>query len=219
MKIFEKQIWHLLVLSILLFGVNLLADDKALSGSFWGLSGKSWFWLTIGAAIAHQLYVWLFWRLELHYDLLRKFTGENPFLYFAAGFALLIAARPLSIVGLAIASRNTFSISPFIAFLTASIAAILGVYLLYSVKKYFGFQRAFGIDHFDSSYKNKPFVKDGIFKWSDNAMYKFGFLLLWIPGLICFSKAALIAAFFSHIYIWVHYYFTELPDIKRIYGR
>jgi len=32
------------------------------------------------------------------------------------------------------------------------------------------------------------------------------------------SEAALVAALFNHLYIWVHFYFTELPDMKFIYG-
>ena len=50
-------------------------------------------------------------------------------------------------------------------------------------------------------------------------MYKFVFLFLWVPGVLLQSKAALLAALFQHIYIWVHYYFTELPDIKIIYEK
>ena len=50
------------------------------------------------------------------------------------------------------------------------------------------------------------------------AMYTFGFLILWVPGLIFFSKAALLAAGFNHIYIWVHYYTPELPDIRFLYN-
>jgi len=30
--------------------------------------------------------------------------------------------------------------------------------------------------------------------------------------------AALAVALFNHLYIWVHYYATELPDMARIYG-
>ena len=90
---------------------------------------------------------------------------------------------------------------------------------MYSVLRYFGFKRAYGIDHFDRSFSDKPFVKKGIFRFSNNAMYKFGLLILWIPGLLLFSKPALIAALFQHIYIWIHYYFTEAPDMKHIYGK
>ena len=50
-------------------------------------------------------------------------------------------------------------------------------------------------------------------------MYTFGFLILWILGLVCLSQAALMAALFNHLYIWVHYYCTELPDIYAIYGK
>jgi len=76
-----------------------------------------------------------------------------------------------------------------------------------------------GIDHFyPEKYKNETFVKKGIFRYTDNGMYIFGFFILWIPGILLQSKAALLAALFNHIYIWVHYYFTELPDIKEIYS-
>ena len=42
--------------------------------------------------------------------------------------------------------------------------------------------------------------------------------LLWIIGLVFLSQGALLVALFSHVYIWVHYYTTELPDMRRIYG-
>jgi len=45
-----------------------------------------------------------------------------------------------------------------------------------------------------------------------------GLLILWIPGLVFASRAALLAALFHHLYIWVHYFTTEKPDLKRIYG-
>jgi hypothetical protein len=93
------------------------------------------------------------------------------------------------------------------------------LYLMYCVGRYFGFERAMGKDHFDPSYSEKPFVREGIFHYSSNAMYRFGFLGLWIPGLLAASEPALVAALFSHLYIWVHFYCTELPDIRRIYGR
>jgi hypothetical protein len=85
------------------------------------------------------------------------------------------------------------------------------------VGKYFGLKRALGIDHFDPAYRKIPFIRQGIFKYTSNGMYKFAFLLLWAVGLLFLSEAALLVAAFSHLYIWVHYYCTELPDIRRIY--
>ena len=79
--------------------------------------------------------------------------------------------------------------------------------------------RAFGIDHFfPEKYKNVSMVKQGIFKHTSNGMYIFGFLTLWIPGILLKSKAAILIALFHHLYIWVHYYFTEKPDMKIIYA-
>jgi protein-S-isoprenylcysteine O-methyltransferase Ste14 len=64
-----------------------------------------------------------------------------------------------------------------------------------------------------------PFVRQGIFRFTANGMYVYGFLMLWAIGLWWASAAALVVAAFNHAYIWVHYYATELPDIRRIYGR
>jgi len=85
------------------------------------------------------------------------------------------------------------------------------------VKRYFTFERAYGIDHFDKNY-NVPYVKQGIFRFTNNGMYVFGLLILYIPALLLFSKVALVVALFNHLYIWVHYYATEKPDMKQIYG-
>ena len=61
-------------------------------------------------------------------------------------------------------------------------------------------------------------TQEGIFRFSPNAMYVFGFVWLWLPGLFLQSIAALAVALFSHLYIWVHYACTERPDMRRIYG-
>ena len=103
--------------------------------------------------------------------------------------------------------------------LLALVALVPAIYLFYSVKRYFGFRRAFGIDHFDESYRSLPFVRKGIFRFTRNGMYVYGFLLLWVPGFWFASLAALSVALFNHLYIWVHYFATELPDMKRIYGQ
>jgi hypothetical protein len=66
--------------------------------------------------------------------------------------------------------------------------------------------------------RSVPFVRGGIFRFTANGMYVFGFFLLWVPGLWWASAAALFVALFNHLYIWVHYFATELPDIRRIYN-
>lgn len=91
------------------------------------------------------------------------------------------------------------------------------LYLFYSVQKYFGFAHAYGIDHFDESYRAKPLVREGIFKYTDNGMYTFGTLIVILPGLIFASKAALLLGVLNYLYVWVHYFALEKPDMKRIY--
>ena len=218
MKILEKQGYHLAVLSLLLVGLFTAAQGDVLNGSLWGLSTRTWLWMSILGPVMHQLFVVICWRAELYYNLLSKTFGEKAFSIWSVGFMILFIARPVTILGLAAANRDTLSVPLWLTGIFSLLIFALGVYLFYSVIKYFGMERALGIDHFEPEvYRNKPFVKQGIFKWSSNSMYLFGLMLLWIPGLLFLSKAALLAALFNHLYIWVHYYFTEEPDMRFIY--
>ena len=217
MNLFEKQIYHYIALILLVFVVYLLADDTALSGQLMGLSTYSWLWLSIAVPVLHQVYVWFAWRTQLKSALITRIWGESGFKVYTIGFTVLFASRLMFIILLSLSNRDSIALSPGFSYALSIIFTLLSGYLFYSVRTYFGFKRAYGIDHFDASYRHLPFVKEGIFKYTSNAMYTFGFLILWVPGLIFFSKAALIAAGFNHMYIWVHYYTVELPDIRFIY--
>lgn len=222
MKIWKHQFWHFILLVILLMVVYFLCntDAELLKGSLWNISTKNWFTAAILIPVVHQIYVLLCWRSELYYQSISNFFGEKGFKIYKKGFAVLIISRPVLITLLAIANTNIYYINPIFAYLLSFILLIPAIYLFYSVRTYFGIDRAMGIDHFyPKKYKNETFVKKGIFKYTDNGMYIFGFFILWIPGILLQSKAALLVALFSHIYIWVHYYFTELPDIKEIYSK
>jgi hypothetical protein len=218
--IFKHQIWHLLSFIILIVGIKLyLASNlSALDGSFWNVSTKSWFWLAIAIPVAHQIYVWLVWRFELyHRTFTKRFGVRRSFRVYAAGFSLLFVSRLIAIIVLSISNKGTLPLSPVIAYCIAAFITPPVVYLFYSVKKYFTVERAYGIDHFDKDYC-EPYVKRGIFKYTNNGMYVFGLMILYLPGLVLQSEAALLAALFNHVYIWVHYYFTERPDMVEIYG-
>ena len=218
MNLFDKQIYHYLALVFLVWGVYALANDAALSGQLLGVSTNTWLWLSITVPILHQVYVWLAWRGQLKYALISRIFGESGFKIYTIGFTVLFASRLIFIILLSLSNRDSIALSPGFSYALSIIFTLLSGYLFYSVRAYFGFKRAFGIDHFDESYRHLPFVREGIFKYTSNAMYTFGFLILWVPGLIFFSKAALLAACFNHLYIWAHYYTTELPDIRFIYG-
>ncbi len=220
MKIFEKQLQHLISLSILVAGTYFILGLPGFqTGQFLGLSTLTWLWISISVPIIHQIYALFAWRGQLHFNIMKNAFGERAFFIWGITFFILFAARPISIIGLAIANRYTIPVHPSFGATLSIICLPLLIYLGYSIHKFFGFERALGRDHFEpEEYKKMSFVRAGIFRWTPNAMYKFGFLALWIPGLWLLSKAALLSALFSHLYIWVHFYFTELPDMRHIYG-
>ncbi|MDR1951996.1 MAG: phosphatidylethanolamine N-methyltransferase family protein [Elusimicrobiota bacterium] len=218
-KLFKGFLPNCFLTLALLLIVVVWYKNTVLPGSFFGISSNTWFVFAISIPVVHQFYVWFCWRIELYYKKISSTLGrQRGFSYYAAGFAILIILRLLTIIALAISNQKTLSLNPIIAAIIGIIFLIPSLYLIYSIARYFGFRRAFGIDHFDESYRNAPLVKKGIFRFSNNAMYIYGFLLLWVPGLFLLSSAALVAALFNHLYIWVHYYCTELPDMRFIYG-
>jgi len=217
--IFEKQWLHASLLAVFLAGLAWVGRIHAVQfGQLWGVSTVAWFWLAVALAVMHQVFVWVCWRSQLYASLLARMFGSRGFDVYAVGFSVLGIARVVAVFMLALSNRDALHVDLKALRVVAVIAALLAAYLFYSVKRYFGVKRAFGIDHFDKSYRSLPFVRRGIFRFTRNGMYVFGFCLFWIPGLWLASAAALLVALFNHLYIWVHYYSTELPDMKRIYG-
>ncbi len=219
MKLFERQIWHVLALIFLISGIIYLIqiDKKILSGSLWNIPTKTWLVIALAIPIVHQLYVLLCWRLELYYKLLTKEIGQEAFKIYKAGFFILFFGRMIFILLLSESNKNTFELDSFFKYAISGVISILVFYAFYSVNKYFGIDRAAGSDHFDLNVSKAPFVKKGVFKYTNNGMYTVAFMIVYLPGLLFQSRASLLVAVFSHIYIWVHYYCTELPDIRAIY--
>lgn len=217
-RIFERQAYHLAALIILMS--ILFYSDEIVSyqeGEFLGLSSGIWFWASIFAAILHQAYAWLFWRLELYLGYLTKKFGKHSFTVFKVLFAFFGLSR-LLIFPMAYSNRHTLELPALFQWGLSSILLLLSGYLFYSVIRWFGINRAAGLDHFKpDEAKEWGFVDKGIFRFTSNGMYLFGFLFLWVPGLMLESSGALLAAAFSHTYIWVHYYCTEKPDMEYIY--
>ena len=218
--IFEKQVLHWALLAALL--TLMLSAGKLehfWDGELWSISTRTWFFLALANTIVHQFYVWFCWRMELHEQLLTKAFNSSAFSFYAVGFTVLILLRPVLITALAVSNSSTLSASPVTMKIIGLIILLPPAYLGYSIVNCFGFTRAFGIDHFDPSYRSLPLVREGIFRFTPNAMYLFGFFMLWAPALFFSSVAALSFALFSHLYIWVHYYTVEKPDMARIYGK
>ena len=217
--IFEKQLLHYLLLLILLSGLCAISrTDGFLPGQFLGVRTRTWFYMGVAIPIMHQIYVWLCWRTQLHYSLLTRLFGRSGFIYYSIIFSILMISRFVFILFLAISNKNSFNVNPIVSYGLSLVFGLLVLYVLYSIARYFTFRRALGIDHFDPSYREAKLAKEGIFRFTDNAMYIFALLILWMPGLLFSSKAALVVALFNHIYVWIHYYCTEKPDMRRIYG-
>jgi hypothetical protein len=216
---FKGQLLHLLLLAVLLFAVGLLVNFKPLQDGQWlGASTQTWFLVALVVPIIHQIYVWLIWRGELCYGVVSRSLGDRGFVIYQAVFVVLLLARPATVALLAISDHETFEIPIAARIATSVVLAAPAIYTLYSVARYFGMNRACGIDHFDPNYRNLPMVREGIFRFTGNAMYTFAFLLLWAIAVIGASWAAFVVAAFSHAYIWVHYFCTERPDMPLIYG-
>jgi len=220
-KIFRYQIWHLIsvIIFIAIAKKYISMNLDATNGELWGINTKAWLWIAIAIPILHQVYVWIVWRLELYnHTFTSRYGVQRAFKIYSIGFSLLFICRLIFIIILAKSNQDSLAINPLYPYLVAILIIPVVIYLFYSVMRYFTIERAFGIDHFDKNYK-KPYVKGGIFRYTDNGMYVYGLLILYLPGLLLLSKTALIAALFSHLYIWVHYYCTEYPDMKVIYGK
>ena len=217
--ILERQWLHFGGLALLLVGLERVGRAESFGrGSLASLSSSEWAALAVGLAVAHQVLVWFCWRTELHAGLLSRLAGEAGFVVYAILFSILGIARTVAVWCLAIANQGTVDLAASIRRPVAILLLLPALYLFYSVKRYFGFRRAFGADHFDASYRTMGLVREGIFRFTSNGMYVCGFLILWVPGLWWGSTAALSVALFNHLYIWLHYYSTERPDMDRIYG-
>ncbi|RKY18941.1 MAG: hypothetical protein DRQ55_11955 [Planctomycetota bacterium] len=216
---FQRQGLHALLLAGLLAGVAALARGPAFSEGGWGgLSTGAWFGLTIAVPVLHEVYVAFCWRAELHGRHLTRRLGRAAFWLYAALFLSFFAGRAASMAGLALASRDTLDQNLVWRMLLLGLLGAPVLWSLYSVVRHFGVLRALGRDHFDPAVRALPPVREGAFRYVPNAMYTLSFAAFWMPGLALGSRPALLAAAFTHAYIWVHYWCTEKPDLEFMHG-
>lgn len=195
-------------------GLTALVVLTSLGWTALGQPSAIAFWTTIAVPIAHQVFVWLAWRLELSSAAVSR---RNGFGIYIAIFFTLFGSRIISALILAWLDRGSLPTPLWPRVVLTLVASVFFLYTMVSVKRYFGMVRAAGVDHFDPAYRNLPLVDKGIFRFTDNAMYTFGFGIFWALALGFNSSAALLAAGFSHAYIWIHYFSTEKPDMSYLY--
>ncbi|MFC2023581.1 methyltransferase [Chloroflexota bacterium] len=214
----EGQLQHIMLLSLLVPGAVYLARP-AFDGSSWlGISDSGWFHAVLLVAIIHQVVVWFVWRTQLISSLFSRLFGRYDMLVWGVIFLPLLLMRPILMVALGLADFGSLGQLRGLQVAVGLLLLIPAAYTGWSFEMHFGAARALGGDHFRQSYREMPFVRKAAFKYSSNAMYTFGFLLLWSIALFTGSRAALAAALFQHAYIWVHLYCTEEPDMRVIYG-
>jgi len=206
--VWTGQRLHAICLVLLLVGV----------WAVWVYLGQpfpSAFWIAVAFPVAHQIFVWLAWRFELLSSATSRTIG---FAGYVALFFLLFGGRFISLIALAWMDHDTLHLPGPVRITLTGLFVLLGVYAMVSVMRFFGMARAAGADHFDSRYRSMPLVKKGIFRYTDNGMYVYAFLLFWAIAIGFNSSAALVVAAFSQAYIWVHFYATEKPDMDYLYG-
>ena len=210
---FRHQIWNLGGNVVLFYiGTQLVDLDNNLN-TFLGISALSWFMIAMSVPIIHQAYVWICWRSELCWQSISNTIGFRGYIFIF--FALIITR--LSAIVLCFVDYGSLYKPGWFAWILALILFIPGAYTMYSVKKYFGFLRAAGADHFDPKYKDMPFERRGIFKWIPNAMYTFAIGIPFSFAVATGSQSMFIVAIYTYISIWLHYFCTEKEDFKVIY--
>ena len=211
---FRHQIWHLGGTILLFYIGTQMVDLEGNTNAFLGISALNWFMIAMSMPLIHQAYVWICWRSELCWQTISNTIGFKGYVII---FFILIISR-LSAIVLCFVDYGSLYKPGWFAWILGLILFIPGAYTMYSVKKYFGFLRAAGADHFDPKYRNLPFENKGIFKWTPNAMYVFAIGIPFSFAVATGSQSMFVVAIYTYISIWLHYFCTEKPDFTVIYN-
>ena len=219
-KILQYQGYHLLAFLLLggLLYYTTLAypDGEAPAGK---LSTSQWIWFSWIFAGIFQFWVAFFWRLELYGSRISACLGPAGFPIYRAGYVVFGLLRLLPIIPIALTSRDTATVPAWFSLPFLAVTIPLSLWGLYCATFYFGITRASGADHFDTAYRSAALEKRGIYKYIPNVMYTVVLLAIYHPGLVCQSAPGLVAAAAHHAFVWVHYFCTEKPDMREIYGQ
>lgn len=215
---FKGQTAHLVALALLLTAAWVLAAPEMGDGSWLGITDEIWFWLAVGLTVLQQVLGWLVFRVQLGWGTITRWFGSYDILIWGSIFIPLLLVRPVLVLGLSIADRASLTLPESLTFALGLSLMVPALYTFWSVGRYFGLQRALGGDHFRIQFRQMPLVRQGAFRFSSNAMYSFAFLALWSIALFLRSRAGLLLALFEHVYVWVHFFATEEPDMRLLYG-
>jgi len=216
--IIQGQPQHLAIMALMTLGAFSLLANPTNAPRMLGLTSHGWAVTSISLAIVHQIIVAIVFRLQLHRNMMTTMFGRRDMIVWAVIFMPLLIARPLSIIMVGWSDSTTLTSWRIAEIIPGTILVLVALWAMHSVLYYFTLPRALGGDHFRDHYAEMPLVRDGAFKYTDNAMYGVVFLAFWGIALLFGSWNALVVALFQHAYIWVHMYCTEAPDMALIYN-
>ncbi|SHJ95809.1 Phospholipid methyltransferase [Shimia gijangensis] len=216
--ILEGQPQHLGLIILLAAGACTLMQPSPNDTRLLGLEGRQWAMVSVWLAIIHQVIVAFVFRMQLHRNLLSRIRGENDIKTWTLLFIPLLVARPITVIMTGWADDVPIGLPRSVEWVVGAVLVAVAIITMHSVIKHFTIRRAVGGDHFRDEIAAMPMVREGMFKYTDNAMYGVVFLGLWGIALLFDSWNALVLALFQKTYIWVHMYCTEKPDMEWIYG-
>jgi len=206
---------YILLSGLLYLAIYYLPESR---NRIWGLSACGWLAISWIVAGIHQFYIVFCWRMEFFHQKISAWLGKAAFPVYRAGFYILAAVRLLPLIPVSLATTDTLPIPYAVSIVLIVVTTPFILWAVYSTIAYFGLSRLCGADHFDPKYRGGILEKRGIFKYIPNSMYTVAMLMIYHPGLICHSTLGLIAAAAQHLFLWTHYFCTEKPDMKEIYG-
>ena len=216
--IFEGQPQHAAMAVLMVAGACALMQAPEPGAQLLWLSATQWAAVSMALAVAHQVIVAVVFRLELHRNVVSRLFGDQDIRRWAMLFMPFLVARPLTVILTGWADTVPIGLPPVVQWGVGTTLVILAIVTMHSVLKHFTIRRAVGGDHFRDEIAAMPMVREGMFRFTDNAMYGIVFGGLWGIALLFDSWNALVLALFQHTYIWVHMYCTEKPDMEWIYG-
>lgn len=215
---FRGQFQHLLLALVLVPGALYLVEPHLTGQSVGPVTDRQAAYGLVAMVVAHQVTVWLVWRLQLCFGLLSRMLGRADLAVWGVVFLPFLGARVLLLALVGLGDAGSLRLPRAVEVAMGVVLLLPALYTLWSVLRHFGLLRALGADHFRERYRQMELVKEGIFRYSTNPMYTFGFAGLWALAFLLGSPAAMALALFQHAYIWVHMYCTEGPDLEVLYG-
>jgi Phospholipid methyltransferase len=220
-KTLERQGWH--SLAYVVIGAALLLAAWHLPGAHgrgrYGVSAFEWVVFSWILAGLHQGSIAAAWRLELHHGLVSAYLGKRGgFLVHRIVYVLTGGLRLLAVIPISLTTAHTLAVPPWVSIPLLAISMPFTVWGLWCALAYFGLDRAAGVDHFDPA-RRQGFEQRGLYNYIGNVMYTVVLLMLYHPGLVFQSALGLVVAAAHHAFVWVHYWCTEKPDLREIYGQ